>query len=79
MPHIFIVLSDEQDIIKSYCLDNEIFKTGPECAFTVLFLPFLNILKIYTEFFQIFIYLSSPHDITFVESALNNTSLTAPL
>ena len=72
IPHIFIVLSDEHDTKKSSWCESEIFSTGPEWAFTVLFLPF-------TEFFQILISLSSPHEITLVESALNNTSLTAPL
>lgn len=33
----------------------------------------------YTEFFHILIYLSSPQEITFVESALKRTSLTCPL
>lgn len=37
------------------------------------------LLQIYTEFFQILIYLSSPQEMTLVESALKSTSFTCPL
>jgi len=41
--HILIVLSEEQLIKKSSCLERLSFKTGPEWAFTVLHLPLLYI------------------------------------
>jgi len=65
-------LSEEHDTIKSYCCESEIFNTGPECAFTVLFFPL-------TEFFQILISRSSPQEIILLESAVKITSLTGPL
>lgn len=42
-------------------------------------LPVSEYFNAYTEFFQIRIYRSSPHEITFEESALKRTSLTCPL
>ena len=64
---------------KIFLLGKTQLEYRPRVSFDSLVFSITELSHKYTEFFQILISLSSPQDMTFVESALKRTSFTCPL